>query len=86
MEITFRDKKLRVLANDDKKCLLKFGKVRAEKYKNRLTQLRSAQTLEEVRYLPGNYHELVGNRKGQWSCDLDQPYRLIFEPHEEPIF
>ena len=25
------------------------------------------------------------NRKGQWACDLDQPYRLIFEPHENPI-
>ena len=21
----------------------------------------------------------------QWSCDLDQPYRLIFVPHENPI-
>ena len=19
----------------------------------------------------------MGNRKGQWACDLDQPYRLI---------
>ena len=85
MEITFRDKKLRIMANDDRKALLKLGKVRSEKYKNRLTQLRTAQTLEEVRYLPGNYHELVGNRKGQWACDLDQPYRLIFEPHDVPI-
>lgn len=85
MDITFRDKKLLVLANDDRKCLLKLGKVRFEKFKSRLIQLQSAQTLEEVRYLPGNYHELVGNRKGQWSCDLDQPYRLIFEPHEAPI-
>lgn len=25
------------------------------------------------------------DRKGQWSCDLDQPYRLIFKPHEDPI-
>lgn len=31
------------------------------------------------------YHELTGDRKGQWACDLDQPYRLIFEPHENPI-
>ena len=27
----------------------------------------------------------TGDRKGQWACDLDQPYRLIFEPHEKPI-
>lgn len=51
----------------------------------RLRDLLAAETLEDVRYLPGHYHELVGNRKGQWACDLDQPYRLIFEPHENPI-
>ena len=57
MDITFRDNKLKVLANDDRKCLLKFGKVRSEKFKIRLDQLHSAASLEEVRYLPGNYHE-----------------------------
>ena len=40
---------------------------------------------EDVRYLPGHYHELKRDRKGQWGCDLDQPYRLIFEPHEDPV-
>ena len=85
MVITFRDNKLRVLANDDRKSLLKLGKIRSEKFKLRLDHLQSAQSLEDVRYLPGNYHELIGTRKGQWSCDLDQPYRLIFEPHEDPI-
>ncbi|ESU24360.1 plasmid maintenance system killer protein [Flavobacterium enshiense DK69] len=35
--------------------------------------------------MPGNFHELKSNRKGQWACDLDHPYRLIFEPHEDPI-
>jgi proteic killer suppression protein len=28
---------------------------------------------------------LINTRKGQWSVDLDQPYRLIFEPQEIPI-
>ena len=51
----------------------------------RISVLESAATLEEVRYMSGHFHELVGDRKGQWACDLDQPYRLIFEPHENPI-
>jgi proteic killer suppression protein len=85
MEITFSDRKLEKLANDDRKCLKEMGKVRAGKYKTRLTQLEDAETLEDVRHLAGNYHELVENRKGQWACDLDQPYRLIFKPHENPI-
>jgi proteic killer suppression protein len=85
MEITFYDKKLKLLANDDRKMLAELGKIRAQKFRLRLSQLRTAQTLEDVRNLAGRYHELVGNRKGQWACDLDQPYRLIFEPHENPI-
>ena len=61
------------------------GAIRAKWFQKRLNDLIDAEILEDVRYLPGNYHELTGNRKGQWACDLDQPYRLIFEPHEDPI-
>jgi len=85
MEITFEDKKLRKYANDDRQALKKLGARRAKLYKQRLDDLFDAETLEDTRNLPGNYHELKGTRKGQWACDLDQPYRLIFEPHENPI-
>lgn len=85
MEITFADKKFGKTANDDKKMVKEFGKLRAGKIRSRLSQLQAAKTLEDVRHLPGNYHELTNNRKRQWACDLDQPYRLIFEPHENPI-
>ena len=61
------------------------GAVRAEKLQRRLDDMDSVTTLEDTRNLPGHYHELVGDRKGQWACDLDQPYRLIFEPTEKPI-
>lgn len=73
------------MANDDRKRQAEYGKTRSDKIKQRLGDLFDAVTLEDVRHLPGNYHELSGNRKGQWACDLDQPYRLIFIPHEEPI-
>lgn len=85
MYIIFKDKDLKKYANDDSKLLRKFGKVRAEKINLRLSQLKAALSLEDVRYLAGNWHELTKNRKGQWACDLDQPYRLIFEPQESPI-
>ncbi|RFM27044.1 type II toxin-antitoxin system RelE/ParE family toxin [Deminuibacter soli] len=85
MKITFGDKKLEKLANDDRKRIQALGKLRAEILRRRLSQLEDAATLEEVRHLPGNYHELKGDRKGQWACDLDQPYRLIFTPHADPI-
>lgn len=85
MEITFDDNKLEKLANDFKKCQKEMGQIRAKLYNKRLGDLRNALTLEDVRHLPGRYHELTGDRKGQWACDLDHPYRLVFEPHEKPI-
>lgn len=85
MKITFADKKLNKIVNDDRKMDRELGKSRAEKLRIRLTQLQDAKTLEDTRYLSGKYHELADNRKGQWACDLDQPYRLVFEPHENPI-
>ncbi|MDD2633769.1 MAG: type II toxin-antitoxin system RelE/ParE family toxin [Bacteroidales bacterium] len=85
MNITFADKKLKKCANDDRFALKKLNKQRFEIFKKRLTTLSVAENLEELRHMPGNWHELTGNRKGQWACDLNQPYRLIFEPQERPI-
>jgi len=85
MKITFSNRRLEKLANDYRKCQKEFGSIRSKLFMRRLLDLQNAETLEDVRNLPGNYHELAGNRKGQWACDLDQPYRLIFEPHENPV-
>jgi toxin HigB-1 len=85
MEISFANKKLEKYANNDKLRLKSLGKRRGYLFKQRLDELLIADTLEDVRHLPGNYHELIRNRKGQWACDLDHPYRLVFEPLEKPI-
>ena len=85
MVITFGSKKLEKLATDLKKCQMEMGKERSKLFYKRLNDLSNALTLDDVRNLPGNYHELTGNRKGQWACNLDQPYRLIFKPLEDPI-
>ena len=85
MDINFADKKLEKYANDDKLMAKKLGNLRAKKYKQRLNDLRNAITLEDIRHAPGKYHELKEDRKGEWACSLDDPYRLIFEPQEDPI-
>jgi len=85
MNLSFKNKKMEKLASDYRKCQKDMGQQRAKLFQIRLGDLYAATTLEDVRYLPGNYHELTGNRKGQWACDLDHPYRLIFEPCEDPI-
>jgi len=77
VDLTFKKKNLQKLANDYKACQKEFGAIRAKLYLKRLSDLKDVLTLEDVRNLPGKYHELSGNRKGQWSCDLDQPENPI---------
>ena len=85
MDISFSDQDLENYANNDRVGQKKLGAKRFKKYKQRLDQLKASTTIEDVRYQPGRFHELTADRKGQWACDLDHPYRLIFEPQEKPI-
>ena len=85
MDISFSDQDLENYANNDRVGQKKLGAKRFKKYKQRLDQLKASTTLEDVRHQPGRFHELTADRKGQWACDLDHPYRLIFEPQEKPI-
>jgi plasmid maintenance system killer protein len=62
---------------------LECGAVRAKKIQTRIKNLRAAETLADMRTLPGRCHELTGDRAGQLSLDLDHPYRLLFRPAEE---
>jgi len=85
MDIKFKTNKLKEYANNDSLAKRKLGTTRAKLYKARLDDLRAAESLEELRHAPGKYHELVHDKKGQWACNLDQPYRLIFVPQDDPI-
>ena len=85
MDISFQNKKLEKLLYNPSKLTRELGPLRSKLLLKRLGILADATTLEDVRNEPGNFHELKADRKGQWACDLDQPYRLIFEPHEAPM-
>ena len=85
MTLTFADKKLEKMAADYDLCCRKMGSIRAAIYHTRLGVFLDVKTLEEVRSLPGRFHTLYGNRRGQWACDLDHPYRLIFRPDVHPV-
>jgi len=71
--------------NNQKLLVRRHGSVRAKKIRRRLDDLRAAETLEDMRHVPGRCHELGGTRSGQLSLDLDGPYRLIFQPANDPI-
>ena len=62
-----------------------WGPIQAKKLRQRLDELRAASTLETMRNLPGRCHELLHDRAGQLSLDLEHPHRLIFEPANDPV-
>ena len=85
MDISFRDRRLVKQFSEQRLLQKKHGAVRARKIIQRLSTLQAAETLEDMRTLPGRCHELTGDRAGQLALDLDGPFRLIFEPDHEPI-
>ena len=64
------------------------GPLRSKKLKVVLAQLWAAANLgvfAPPMSPPHRCHELVGNRKGQLTVDLDHPYRLVFKPDHDPL-
>jgi toxin HigB-1 len=78
MDIIFADKKLEKYANDYKLAQRKLGDKRARLYHQRLDDMSDSESFDVLIKLPGNYHQLRSDRSGEWGCDLDQPYRLVF--------
>lgn len=88
MDITFSSKKLAKQLNDNKAMVKAFGTQSARKLQKIMTQLYALPNLGNFAppYSPPHRcHELTGNRKGQLSVDVEHPYRLVFEPANEPI-
>lgn len=85
VEILFDDNKLKKIVNDMKSLQKAYGQIGANLIRRRLDDLSAAKTLEDVRFLPGKYHELGENRKGQLAVHVKEPYRLIFVPNHNPI-
>lgn len=84
MDVAFEDESLGRLCNDVRKLRRKHGQRRADRILMRLQAMLDARSLEDLRNAPGKFHELTVDRAGQLSCDLDQPYRLIFRPAQNP--
>ena len=64
MNVSFSDKKLEQCSEDGRYCIKYLGSKRAKIFMTRITNLKNADSLEDVRCLPGKFHELVGTRKG----------------------
>jgi len=58
----------------------------AGKLMQRMMELQAADTLSDISHLPpARCHELSGDRAGQFSVDVEHPYRLLFIPINDPL-
>lgn len=80
MDIIFKDKELEKCAESIKYGTKKMGALRYRQFTKRIQDLVDTESLEDLRYAPGHFHELTADRKGQISCSVEQPYRLIIKP------
>ncbi len=84
MRIEYRTKQLRQYAEDKRAAIKALGAEMAKQYLRRIASITIAKNFEDLRTEPGKFHELAGDRQGQWSASLNANYRLIITPKEEP--
>ncbi|MDX9776126.1 MAG: hypothetical protein RBT40_09300 [Petrimonas sp.] len=86
MDITFKSTKLRKIFESKRDLIRNYGEVRGKKLSRLISFLRAAPCLENVPpEKPFRRHELISNRKGQFSVEITGNYRLILEPCNEPL-
>lgn len=86
MVIIFGKKKFERECNEKRLLIRRHGQRRAHLIMQRLSELDAADTLHDMLFLSmARCHELHGVQKGQLSVNLDYPYRLIFEPANNPV-
>ena len=84
MEVLFATRKLQRGLNSAAETRRTYGDLMAKKIGLRLQQMGAAGCLDDLRNLPGRWHELTNDLKGSLACDLVHPHRLIFRPTEDP--
>lgn len=84
MKIDFLNAKDKAFFEDFKQVTKPHGPENSKKLKNRLDDLDAAQSMEDMRNLPGHWEELKKDRTGQFSARLVGGLRLIMKPQKQP--
>lgn len=78
IELAFADGRLERACASGKALERRFGAL-APTLARRLSSLRYAPVLSDLRTVPGRFEQLRGDRRGQFSMRLDGNMRIIFE-------
>lgn len=80
MYIEYRNNKIKKFCEKHKEAVNKYGTICADKLFQRMQEIKAADTLADLNYLPPTRcHQLSGRRKHQFAVDLVHPFRLILK-------
>lgn len=80
MDIEFINKKMHKACNSSSEMVRRWGPKMAKKLQQRLVELAAANTLADMKGMPGHCHELTANRKGRLAVNLFNPIALSSNP------
>jgi proteic killer suppression protein len=85
VDILFGSKSLEKLCHDDSLATRSLGALSARKLRVRLDDLTACASLAVIAKLPGRFHALTGDRKGQFALHLEGGNRLVVAPANNPL-
>ena len=80
MQLLFANSQIEKLCTSPERAVMKYGARCARILLERLRQMSEAKDIETLTRIPGHYHPLTADRKGQWACRLQGGRRLVFVP------
>jgi proteic killer suppression protein len=84
LKIAFLSAKDKEFFGSSKQVAKAHGSENAKKLSRRLDDLDAAQSMDDMRGLPGHWEELKNDRTGQFSVRLHGGLRLIVKPQKLP--
>jgi proteic killer suppression protein len=85
MELSYKSKKLEKSLTTEKGLAKSYGQL-AKTLKRRITQLKSADSLQDILEQPNlRLHQHQGQGKGTWSIDVKQNWRILFVINHDPV-
>ena len=84
LKIDFLNARDKEFFESSKQVIKAHGPENAKKLKRRLDDLDAAQSMQDMRNLPGHWEELESDRAGQFSAHLHGGLRLIVKPQKQP--
>jgi plasmid maintenance system killer protein len=86
VEIFFKSSSLAKSCGEWEKAVRKYGRGDAALIAQRLEEMRASANLAVLMKVPGaRCHQLSGDRKNYFAVNLNHPYRMIFEPANNPL-